>query len=208
MKYHLHVLKKYLSLDATPQDIAQNLILKTCEIEGIEERIIPKSIVIWKIEKVEKHPDADKLNICQVNCWDKWNFQIICWGSNVAPGLYVPVALVWTPFPQAWITIAKRTMRGVDSEGMICSKGELQINEDKDTHRIWDLAQDLEDITDSDLWTPLTDKFPRLDSTVFEVDSKSLTNRPDLTGHFGLAVDLNAIYPENKKKFNGIIKWM
>ena len=46
MKYHLQVLKKYLSLDATPNDIAQNLILKTCEIEGIQEREIPKSIVI------------------------------------------------------------------------------------------------------------------------------------------------------------------
>ena len=153
MKYHLQVLKKYLSLDATPKDIAQNLILKTCEIEDIEEREIPKSIVIWKIEHVEKHPDADKLNVCQVNCWDKGTFQIICGGSNVAEGLYVPTALVWTPFPEAGITIAKRTMRGIDSEGMICSKGELQINEDKDTHWIWDLAQDLEDITDSDLWT-------------------------------------------------------
>ena len=208
MKYHLQVLKKYLSLDATPKDIAQNLILKTCEIEDIEEREIPKSIVIWKIEHVEKHPDADKLNVCKVNCWDKGTFQIICGGSNVAEGLYVPTALVWTPFPEAGITIAKRTMRGIDSEGMICSKGELQINEDKDTHWIWDLVQDLEDISDSDLWTPLTDKFPWLDSTVFEVDSKSLTNRPDLTGHFWLAVDLNAIYPDSKKKFNGIKKWM
>lgn len=208
MKYHLQVLKKYLSLDATPKDIAQNLILKTCEIEGIEEREIPKSIVIWKIEHVEKHPDADKLNVCKVNCWDKGTFQIICWGTNVAEGLYVPTALVWTPFPEAGIVIAKRAMRGIDSEGMICSKGELQINEDKDTHWIWDLAQDLEDISDSDLWTPLTDKFPWLDSTIFEVDSKSLTNRPDLTWHFGLAVDLNAIYPDSKKKFNGIKKWM
>jgi len=208
MKYHLQVLKKYLSLDATPEDIAQNLILKTCEIEWIEERKIPKSIVIGKIEQVEKHPDADKLNVCQVNCWDKWKYQIICWGTNVAVGLYVPVALVWTPFPEAWITIAKRAMRGIDSEGMICSKWELQINEDKDTHWIWDLAQDLEDISDTDLWTPLTDKFPWLDSTIFEVDSKSLTNRPDLTGHFWLAVDLNAIYPDSQKKFNGIKKWM
>ena len=208
MKYHLQILKKYISVDTTPQDIANNLILKTCEIEGIQERSIPKSIVIWKIEHVEKHPDADKLNVCQVNCWDKGNFQIICWGTNVAEGLYVPVALVGTPFPEAWITIAKRAMRGIDSEGMICSKWELQINEDKDTHRIWDLAQDLEDISDSDLGCPLTDKFPWLDSTIFEVDSKSLTNRPDLTGHFWLAVDLNAIYPDNKKKFNGIKTWM
>jgi hypothetical protein len=46
MKYHLQILKKYISVDTTPQDIANNLILKTCEIEGIQERSIPKSIVI------------------------------------------------------------------------------------------------------------------------------------------------------------------
>jgi phenylalanyl-tRNA synthetase, beta subunit len=68
MKYHLQILRKYLSLDTTPQDIAKNLILKTCEIEEVIERQIPRSIVIGKIEQVEKHPDADKLNICQVNC--------------------------------------------------------------------------------------------------------------------------------------------
>ena len=131
MKYHLQILRKYLSLDTTPQDIAKNLILKTCEIEEVIERQIPRSIVIGKIEQVEKHPDADKLNICQVNCWTQGKFQIICGGTNVAEGLFVATALVGTPFPEAGITIAKRAMRGVDSEGMICSKGELGINEDR-----------------------------------------------------------------------------
>jgi phenylalanyl-tRNA synthetase, beta subunit len=101
----------------------------------------------------------------------------------VAEGLFVATALVGTPFPEAGITIAKRAMRGVDSEGMICSKGELGINEDKDTHWIWDLAQDLE-VSDTDLGRPLSEVFPRLEATILEVDSKSLTNRPDLTGHF------------------------
>lgn len=207
MKYHLSLLKKYISLDTTPEDIAQNLILKTCEIEDIHTRKIPKTIVIGKIEHVEKHPDADKLNICKVNCGEKGTFQIICWGSNVAPGLFVATALVGTPFPKADITIAKRTMRGVDSEGMICSKAELDINEDTDTHWIWDLQQDVE-VEENDLGIPLSDKFPWLESSVFEVDSKSLTNRPDLTGHFGLAVELNAIYPDTQKKFTGIKTWI
>lgn len=207
MKYHLQILKKYLSVDTTPEELAQNLILKTCEIEEINTRIIPKSIVIGKIESVSKHPDADKLNVCQVNCGDKGTFQIICGGTNVAEGLFVATALVGTPFPEAWITIAKRAMRGVDSEGMICSKGELGINEDKDTHRIWDLAQDVE-VVDEDLGVSISDKFSWLEATILEVDSKSLTNRPDLTGHFGLAVDLNAIFPESQKRFNGIKTWM
>ena len=78
MKYHLQLLKKYLSVQASAEDIAQNLILKTCEIEEVKTRLIPKTIVIGKIESFVKHPDADKLNVCQVNCGDKGNFQIIC----------------------------------------------------------------------------------------------------------------------------------
>ena len=64
------------------------------------------------------------------------------------------------------------------------------------------------EVSDDDLGMPLSDKFPWLEATVLEVDSKSLTNRPDLTGHFGLAVELNAIYPESQKRFNGIKTWM
>ncbi|HCY20793.1 TPA: hypothetical protein DIC40_02885 [Patescibacteria group bacterium] len=80
---------------------------------------------------------------------------------------------------------------------MICSKEELEINEDQELHSIWDLLVDLDDISDKDLGTPLAQKFPWLNSYVFEVDNKGLTNRPDLTGHFGAAVELNAMYHES-----------
>ena len=61
-------------------------------------------------------------------------------------------------------------------------------------HSIWSLTEDLDDISDADLGTALSAKFPRLEGWVMDVDSKSLTNRPDLTGHFGVATELNAIY--------------
>lgn len=77
---------------------------------------------------------------------------------------------------------------------MICSKEEIGINEDMELHSIRSLTEDLEDISDADLGIALKDKFPRLENRVFEVDNKSLTNRPDLTGHFGIATELNAIY--------------
>ena len=123
MKYHLQLLKKYISLEVSPEDIARDLILKTCEIEEIHTRNLPKTIVIGKITSIQKHPDADKLNVCQVDCGSHGQFQIVCGGTNVAEG----------------ITIAKRPMRGVDSEGMICSKEELEIQEDLDQHWIWNL---------------------------------------------------------------------
>ena len=207
MKYHLQLLKKYLSLQASPEDIAQNLILKTCEIEEIIKRELKETIVIGQITQVERHPNADKLNVCQVNCGDKGAYQIVCGGENVAEWIFVPVALPGTFFEASGITIAKRAMRGVDSEGMICSKGELGINEDEEHHWIWNLGVDL-DVSVDDLWIPMKEKFPWLESTVLEVDNKSLTNRPDLTGHFGAAVELNAIYSDAQKKYNKIPEYL
>jgi len=194
MKYTSPLLKKFISINDTPENIAKNLILKTCEIEEIHGRNIADSIVIGYITSCEKHPDADKLSVCQVNCGKKGEYQIICWGSNVAAGLYVPVALPGTVFEKAGITIEPRKMRGLESNGMICSKEELGIMEDMEKHSIRDLKEDLDDISDTDLGIPLKEKYSRLESRVMEVDNKSLTNRPDLTGHFGAAIELNSIY--------------
>lgn len=206
MKYSSSLLKKFISVNDTPENIAKNLILKTCEIEEIHHRNIAKSIVIWYVKTCEKHPDADKLSVCQVNCGTEWEYQIICGGSNVAAWLYVPVALPGTHFPKIGITIEPRKMRGLESNGMICSKEEIGILEDMEKHSIWSLTEDLEDISDADLGTSLSDKFPRLEGRIMEVDNKSLTNRPDLTGHFGAATELNAIYSleNNQISFNKV----
>lgn len=194
MKYTSPLLKKFISINDTPENIAKNLILKTCEIEEVHHRTIAKTIVIWYVKSCEQHPDAEKLKVCIVDCGPKWEYQIICGWSNVAAWLYVPVALPGTVFEKAGITIEPRKMRGIVSNGMICSKEEVGILEDMEKHSIWALTEDLEDISDADLWTALSAKFPRLESRVMEVDNKSLTNRPDLTGHFGAATELNAIY--------------
>jgi len=208
MKYHSSLIKKYISVNDTPENIAQRLIVKTCEIEEIIERKISDLIVIWYVKNCEKHPDADKLNVCIVDCGDKWEYQIICGGSNVRTWIYVPVALPGTVFEKSWMTIEKRKMRWVESNGMICSKEELEINEDQELHSIWDLTLDLDDISDTDLWMPLTQKFPWLNNYVFDVDNKWLTNRPDLTGHFGVAIELNAIYNSSDISFNKTSDWM
>ncbi len=90
---------------------------------------------------------------------------------------------------------------------MICSKGELGINEDEEHHWIWTLQYadktdlstvpqqpDFDDITDADCGVPLANKYPWLEAYIFDVDNKTVTHRPDLTGHFGLAWELNAMY--------------
>lgn len=93
MKYSSSLLQKFISIQDSPENIARNLILKTCEIEEIEERHIPETIVIGKVVQCGKHPDADKLSVCQVDCGKKGAFQILCGGSNVTAGIFVPVAL-------------------------------------------------------------------------------------------------------------------
>jgi len=151
MKYSFQLLKKFISVNDTPENIAKNFILKTCEIETINQRNIVDSIVIGYTKFCKKHPDADKLSVCMVDCGDKGEYQIICGGSNIAAGLYVPVALPGTVFEKAGITIKKREIRGIVSNGMICSKEELGINEDREKHAIRDLKEDFDDISDKDL---------------------------------------------------------
>jgi len=207
MKYSLNLLKHFISINDSIQNIADKITLKTVEVEEIIQRQIDKHIVIWKIMSSENHPDSDHMSVCQVDCGSKWKFQIVCGAANVQWAHYVVAALEWAEFKEAGITIAPRKLRGVESNGMICSKNELWIPEDTDKPRIWELDKDFDDITDDDLWTPLTDKYPRLDSAVIDVDNKWLTNRPDLTGHFGMAVDLNAMYDNNQISYNWLTKY-
>ncbi|MDR0650141.1 MAG: phenylalanine--tRNA ligase subunit beta, partial [Candidatus Peribacteria bacterium] len=101
MKYHSQLIKKYLSINDTPENIANNLILKTVEIEEIIKRELPATIVIGKILKAEPHPDSDHMRVCQVDCGSKGHFQIVCGANNVADGLFVPVALEGTFFEKA-----------------------------------------------------------------------------------------------------------
>ncbi len=208
MKYSSQLLKRFISVNDTPENIARNLIVKTCEIEAVHERSIPETVVIGLVKSCEKHPEADKLSVCQLDCGKKGQFQILCGGVNVKAWLWVPVALPGTYLKKVDLKIEPRKMRGLDSNGMICSKEELGINEDLDAHTIRDLSQDLEELSEQDIWTPLVAKFPWLEWRALDVDSKSLTNRPDLTWHFGLAVELHAIYTADKISYAKIKEYM
>lgn len=91
---------------------------------------------------------------------------------------------------------------------MICSKTEVGINEDAEHHWIWDLTKDFADLSDKDTGTPLATKYPFLESCVWDVENKTITHRPDLTGHFGIATELYAIYDDEKLTKKDIAKVM
>lgn len=210
MLFSNNILKRFINIKDPIDTITDNLILKTVEVEEVTHRIIPKTVVIGKIIKIYKHPDADKLNVCEVNCGSHWNFEIVCGGENVAEWIFVCVALSGTFLEKIDLKIQARNVRWIESNGMICAKAELGINEDSDLHTIWNLEEDLDDIDEDDLWKALSDKFPRLDNTIIDVDNKWLTHRPDLTGHFGMATELNAIYYAHEKSkiwFNKISQY-
>jgi len=194
MYYSLNLLKKYISISDDIKSIWDNLTLKTCEIEEIISRKIPKDVVIWKVTQLGKHSDADKLFVCQIDCGDAGQYQIVTWWENIKEWFYVPVALPWCYLPEIDLKIEPRQMRWLDSNWMICSKNEIWIKEDLEYHWIWLLNEDFVDLSDEDLWKPLAEKYPWLENDILDVDNKTLTNRPDLTGHFGIAVELNSIY--------------
>ncbi len=194
MLFHGNLLKRYINLKDTPKNIANYLTLKTCEIEEIKERKIPDEVVIGYVIKCEKHPDADKLKITEVDCGPKWIFQIVTGADNIKSDIYVPVALPGAYLPAKDLKIKPVKMRGVESNWMICSKEELGISEDLDKHWIWILDEDLNTLSKEDLGKKLADEVPFLNNFIFDIDNKTLTNRPDLTWHLGQAIELNTIY--------------
>ncbi len=167
------------------KDIAEGLTLSTAEVEGVE-RFLPhlSDVVVGAVLERAKHPDADKLSVCKVDVGGPEILQIVCGAANVAAGQRVAVARVGTKLPGD-VVIKKAKIRGVESQGMICSERELGLG---DEHAgIWVLPPDLQ------LGRPVAEALS-LDDWTIEIDNKSLTHRPDLWGHRGFATEVAAIF--------------
>ena len=178
----------------TPEQLADDLTLSTCEVEGIE-RFAPhmSDVVVGHVLEREPHPDADKLGVARVDVGGDEPLQIVCGAPNLAPGQRVAVATIGTVLPGDF-KIKKSKIRGVESRGMICSVRELDLGDEHDG--IWVLPEVGE--------TPLAVGEPvaaalDMEDWVIEVDNKSLTHRPDLWGHRGIARELAAIYERELK---------
>lgn len=193
MKYSAKLLS-YLSKQDINYDAHRDLLIsKIFEIEhGDMIRVLHDQLVVWYVTSCEKHPEADKLFVCQVNCGQHGNFQILTWWENIWPDMYVPVALPGCYLPVIDLEISARKMRWMDSVGMICSKWELGIDEDEDQHWIRDLDNDLT-CTAEMIGKSMIQAFPFLYDRVFEVENVAITNRPDMTGHMWLVYEAGAI---------------
>ena len=141
MKITYNWLKEYINFEETAQELADKLTDAGFEVEELYPLIKPFSgVVVGKVEKVDKHPDADKLSVCTVSD-GKEDYQVICGASNVSPGQFVPFASVGAELPGGF-KIKKAKIRGISSFGMICSKEELGLEAKSDG--IWPFSQPYE----------------------------------------------------------------
>lgn len=184
MKVSLNWLKKYINLEGIElEKITSSLTISGLEIEGIEEQAKKyENIVIAKVVKKEKHPSADKLSVCVVNTGTE-ETQVVCGAPNVEAGQTVVFAKIGAVIPAGNFQIGEVKLRGVQSNGMICSKKELEIGEDHSG--IWVLQDGIKPGTALSEYLDLTD-------TILEVGITP--NRPDALSHIGIARDLAAIF--------------
>lgn len=123
-------LEQYVDLSGvSARELAELLTRGGVEVDGVESRNqgVDKVVVGYVVEK-EKHPDADKLNVCKVDVGGEERLQIVCGAPNVDAGQKVPVALVGANLPGG-LKIKRAKLRGVESQGMICSAKELGLND-------------------------------------------------------------------------------
>ena len=118
-------LEEFINLDGiSTEEVILTLNKIGQEVEGYKKIEIPQNVVVGEVVECEKHPNADKLNLCKVNTGDE-ELQIICGAKNVAAGQKVAVAKIGAELPE--IKIKKAKLRGVESFGMICAARELGL---------------------------------------------------------------------------------
>ena len=198
MKLSLNWIKDYVKLpdDMDLSKLAYDLTMSTVEVEGAE-RLADQfdKIIVGEIKEVLPHPNADKLRVCKVDIGDGEIKDIVCGGSNLEPEMKVvvacPGAMVRWHGEGEPVEIKNAKLRGVPSFGMICAAVEVGLADlfpAKDDHEIMDVTA-----FDVKAGTPLAEALD-LDDIILEIDNKSMTNRPDLWGHYGIARELAALY--------------
>lgn len=131
MKFSEQWLRGWVSPQATREELVARLSMAGLEVDAV----IPvagsfSGVVVGEVLSTEPHPDADKLRVCQVSNGGE-TLQVVCGAPNVRPGLKIPFAQIGAQLPGDF-KIKKAKLRGVESNGMLCSASELQINDDND----------------------------------------------------------------------------
>jgi Phenylalanyl-tRNA synthetase beta subunit len=184
MRISLKWLQELVDIEITPEELAETLTMAGFEVEEIEDRRTwSAGVVLGKILEANKHPNADKLKVCQVDIGKPDLLNIVCGASNAKADIYVAVATIGTYLPTIDLKIKKSKLRGVPSEGMICSLSELGLTKDSEGIHIFELENPQ---LGSDI-TPLLG----LDDVI--LDLTTTANRADALSMIGVAREVAAL---------------
>ena len=187
-------LQEYVDIDITPEELAEKLTnagVTVDEIEYLNKGI--EGVVVAKVLTVQKHPNADKLSLCQVTTDNENVYQVVCGAPNVRDGQIVPFALVGANLPGN-VKIKKAKLRGVESQGMICSAQELGIDDESLP------SEQREGILVLDPSAPLGEdivKYLNLDDCILKLDLTP--NRGDCLSVINIAREIGAILGKKVK---------
>ncbi len=180
-------LQEYVTLPKkiTPEELGEKITVASVEVEEVVDQAAQLTgVIVAEITEVLPHPNADKLQLARV--FDgKQELRIVCGAPNIAVGQKVPLATIGTYLPAMEFTIEERAVRGEVSQGMLCAPDELGLGSDHAGIMILD--------ADAKVGQPLSQHL-HLDDWIIEIDNKSLTNRPDMWGHYGIAREIAAIF--------------
>ncbi len=180
----LDKLKLISQFSLSTAEVENEIFFKGSDIEGI---------VVAQIKEVNDHPDSKKLHLLKVDAGTNELVDVVCGAPNVRIGMKTAFAPVGARIGE--ITIAPRPLAGFTSYGMCCSEKEIGISDNNDG--IMDITED------AACGTPIKELYD-IDDIIFEVDNKSLTNRPDLWGHYGIAREFAAIAKRELKPLDTV----
>jgi phenylalanyl-tRNA synthetase beta chain len=182
MKFSEQWLRGWVSPQVSRDELVARLSMAGLEVDSVTPAAgVFSGVVVGEVVSTEQHPDADKLRVCQVSNGSE-TFQVVCGAPNVRPGLKIPFAMIGSELPGDF-KIKKAKLRGVESNGMLCSQAELQVGEGNDG--LMELPAD----------APVGKDFRaylELDDASIEVDLTP--NRGDCLSVAGLAREVGALY--------------
>ena len=186
MKISIHWIREFCPFRSKEKarEIGVRFSLATAEVEGVEERGASlHGIVTARILATRPHPQGG-LVLARIDTGKAGELEVVCGAPNAREGLIAPYAAPGCLVGGSEIRVA--TIRGVQSPGMLLSEAELEISDAAGC--LWELPEGTAP------GTPLLEVFPEIADTVLEVDNKSLTHRPDLWGHYGIAREFSGLY--------------
>ncbi|MCO6057282.1 phenylalanine--tRNA ligase subunit beta [Pseudomonas sp. MOB-449] len=182
MKFSEDWLRSWVSPQVSRDELVARLSMAGLEVDSVTPVAGAFSgVVVGEVLSTEQHPDADKLRVCQVSNGAE-TFQVVCGAPNVRPGLKIPFAMIGAELPGDF-KIKKAKLRGVESNGMLCSASELQISDENDG--LMELAADAPVGQDIRAYLGLDDVIIELGLT---------PNRGDCLSLSGLAREVGALY--------------